>query len=88
MGGKREYVRISYHNVKYESVDRRARYSKHSDELHANKTWTNTLTPLSRADPAGRYRGKQFRTCSSSSLATQGGGLRTSPYSSTKSAVF
>ena len=59
--GCERYVCTPHRTVTYESVDRCAWYSKHSDELHANKTWTNTLTPLSRADPAGLLSWEIFR---------------------------
>ena len=43
------YVYIPHRSVKYESVERRARYSKHSEYYCYDCTiympWTNTLTP-------------------------------------------
>ena len=43
LNGMREYVRIPHRNVKYESVDRRARYSKHS-EYYSHDCTNYTLT--------------------------------------------
>ena len=43
MNGMREYVHITHHNVRYEIVDGRARYSKHS-EYYCHDCTNYTLT--------------------------------------------
>ena len=74
--GFERYVRIPHPNVKYESINRRARYPKHS-EYYCHDCTNYTLTRhgptrWSRCPGPGRYREKipeHVHLSSSSSLA-------------------